>query len=53
LIPPANGTAFAQDIPGSRLLVFPELGHVPQEEAPAVTLAPVQEFLHSLADRQP
>ena len=48
LIPPENGLAFARDIPGSRLLTFPTLGHVPQEEDPAATLVPVQEFLQSL-----
>lgn len=48
LIPPENGQAFARDIAGSRLLTFPTLGHAPQEEDPAATLAPVQEFLRSL-----
>ena len=48
LIPPAYGEAFAREIKGSRLVRFPALGHVPQEENPAVTLEPVQEFLHSL-----
>ncbi|MET0519613.1 MAG: alpha/beta hydrolase [Burkholderiaceae bacterium] len=48
LIPPENGQAFARDIAGSRLLSFPALGHVPQEEDPAATLPPVQAFLHSL-----
>jgi pimeloyl-ACP methyl ester carboxylesterase len=48
LIPPENGLAFARDIAGSRLVTFPALGHVPQEEDPAATLVPVQEFLQSL-----
>lgn len=48
LIPPENGQAFARDIPGSRLVGFTGLGHVPQEEDPAATLKPVLEFLHSL-----
>jgi pimeloyl-ACP methyl ester carboxylesterase len=45
LIPPANGDRFAADIQGSQLVVFPELGHVPQEEDPAATVAVVQKFL--------
>ncbi|MFO1337958.1 MAG: alpha/beta fold hydrolase [Burkholderiaceae bacterium] len=45
LIPPANGDHFVRDIAGSRLVVFPELGHVPHEEDPARTLAAVKDFL--------
>jgi pimeloyl-ACP methyl ester carboxylesterase len=45
LIPPAWGERFAREIPGSRLQVFPGLGHVPQEEDPAATAAAVQAFL--------
>ena len=48
LIPPSNGQAFARDIAGSQLVTFPELGHVPQEEAPLDTVAPVQNFLTTL-----
>lgn len=45
LIPPAAGDRFDADIPDSRLVVFPELGHVPQEEDPVATLPPVLAFL--------
>jgi pimeloyl-ACP methyl ester carboxylesterase len=45
LIPPAVGREFARLIAGSRLVVFDDLGHVPQEEDPARTLQPVREFL--------
>jgi pimeloyl-ACP methyl ester carboxylesterase len=48
LIPPSNGAAFERDIAGSRLVTFPALGHVPQEEDPVTTLVPVQEFLTTL-----
>ena len=48
LIPPANGQAFARDIAGSQLLVLPGLGHVPHEEDPAASVAPVQAFLTTL-----
>lgn len=45
LVPPEHGQAFARDIPGSKLVMFDGLGHVPQEEDPAATLAAVQAFL--------
>jgi pimeloyl-ACP methyl ester carboxylesterase len=45
LIPPAIGQQFGRDIDGSRLIVFPALGHVPHEEDPAATVAVVREFL--------
>lgn len=48
LIPPSNAARFARDIPGSRVVRFPTLGHVPHEEDPAQTLAPVREFLATL-----
>lgn len=49
LIPPRWGEAFHQAIPGSRLVVFPELGHVPQEEDPAATLAALRAWLPQVA----
>lgn len=48
LIPPDNAAFFAKQIAGSRLVMFEALGHAPQEENPAATLKPVQEFLASL-----
>ena len=45
LIPPAVGERVRDDSPGSRLVVFPELGHVPQEEDPQRTAEAVKEFL--------
>ena len=45
LIPPVNGERFAKDIAGSQRVVFEGLGHVPQEEDPAATVAVVQQFL--------
>ena len=35
-------------IAGSRLVVFDDLGHVPHEENPARTVAPVKDFLLAL-----
>lgn len=49
LIPPRWGQAFQQAIPGSRLVMFPKLGHVPQEEDPAATLAALRDWLPEVA----
>lgn len=45
LIPPSAAERFRRDIAGSQLVTFPELGHVPQEEDPAGTVAAVAKFL--------
>jgi len=45
LIPPDNAKRFAADIAGSRLVVFEELGHVPQEEDPRQTVAAFKAFV--------
>ncbi len=45
LIPPAHGQRLAADIPGAKLQVFDDLGHVPHEEDPARTVAVVMDFL--------
>ncbi len=47
LIPPEVGQRFAREIAGSKLVVFDNLGHVPQEEDPARTVAEVRRFLGS------
>jgi pimeloyl-ACP methyl ester carboxylesterase len=47
LIPPEVAQRFARDIAGSKLVVFDNLGHVPQEEDPARTVAEVRRFLGS------
>jgi pimeloyl-ACP methyl ester carboxylesterase len=49
LIPPQWGRAFNQAIPNSKLVVFPNLGHVPQEEDPAATLAALRDWLPDVA----
>lgn len=48
LIPPANAERFHHDIVGSKLVMFPELGHVPQEEDPQRTVAELRRFLSAL-----
>jgi pimeloyl-ACP methyl ester carboxylesterase len=45
MIPYANAQDYLHAIPNSRLVSFPDLGHIPQEEAPARSLAPVRQFL--------
>ncbi|HWS28384.1 MAG TPA: alpha/beta hydrolase [Xanthomonadales bacterium] len=49
LIPPANGERFHADIQGSELVVFPDLGHVPQEEDAAQTVTAARRFLAARA----
>jgi pimeloyl-ACP methyl ester carboxylesterase len=45
LVPPANAQHFHNDIAGSQLVIFPGLGHVPQEEDAQASVAPVRAFL--------
>lgn len=45
LIPIESARRFHRDIAGSELVVFDDLGHVPQEEDPARTVAPAIAFL--------
>ena len=39
---------FVAAIPGSHLIVYPDAGHLLQEEAPAASAADVSAFLHGL-----
>ena len=45
MIPVANAQDYQRAMPGADLVVLPQLGHVPQEEAPAALLQPLQAFL--------
>lgn len=45
LIPPTTAARFGRDIAGSTVVIFPELGHVPHEEDPAVTFKVLKNFL--------
>ena len=45
LIPFDNAQDYLRHLPDARLVSFPELGHVPQEEAPEETLPPVAAVL--------
>jgi pimeloyl-ACP methyl ester carboxylesterase len=45
LIPPSTAKVFEAQIAGSQVVMLPGLGHVPQEEDPARSVAPVKAFL--------
>jgi len=45
LIPLGNAQDYLDHLSDARLVSFPDLGHVPHEEAPEKTLPPVAEFL--------
>jgi pimeloyl-ACP methyl ester carboxylesterase len=45
MVPVANAADYGRELPDSRLVVLPGLGHVPMEEDPARSLAPVRDFL--------
>ena len=45
LIPYSNAQDYLKAMRDARLVSFPDLGHVPMEEAPALSLPPVEAFL--------
>ncbi len=47
LIPLDSAEKFKRDLTNSQLIIFDHLGHVPQEEDPAATLAAFTKFLHN------
>jgi pimeloyl-ACP methyl ester carboxylesterase len=48
IVPTAQSIRLAAEIPGAKLVVIPDCGHVPQEEQPVAFLAAVTEFLSGL-----
>ena len=50
VIPPAYGPAFHDLIPGSKLVVFKDCGHVPHREQAGRVLQCVAEFVSTIAD---
>jgi len=48
LIEPAAARKFAAAIPGAQLILYPQVGHLPQIEIPQRSAADVAAFLHSL-----
>jgi pimeloyl-ACP methyl ester carboxylesterase len=49
LVPVDSALRFHRDIPGSRLVIFDDLGHVPQEEDPRRTVSALEQFLADTA----
>jgi pimeloyl-ACP methyl ester carboxylesterase len=47
LIPPSDAQRFHRDIAGSKLVIFDDLGHAPEEEDPGRSVAVVKQFLGS------
>jgi len=45
MVPPANAQDYLREIPNARLVMLPDLGHMPMEEAPAESAAAVMDFL--------
>ena len=45
IIPIANAADYTKALPNSALVALPDLGHVPQEEKPKDSLAPLVAFL--------
>ena len=45
MIPAINAQDYLRELPDARLVTFDGLGHVPHEEAPAITLPAVRAFL--------
>jgi 3-oxoadipate enol-lactonase len=45
LIPPQNGRALSERIPGAKLLILPDCGHLPQLEKPVETASAIRAFL--------
>ena len=48
LIPVAHGQKFADAIPGAELIIYPQTGHIPQEEKAAESVADLRAFLAGL-----
>lgn len=46
MIPVSNASDYLQAITGSRLVSWPDVGHLPQEEAAQLSLQAVADFLH-------
>lgn len=49
MVPPAHGRAYAEAVPGARLDVIEEAGHLPQIETPARLVDDVWDFAHEPA----
>jgi pimeloyl-ACP methyl ester carboxylesterase len=45
MIPPAHASDYQRAMPGAKLVTLPGVGHLPHEEAPALSLPVLQKFL--------
>jgi pimeloyl-ACP methyl ester carboxylesterase len=52
MVPPADGRRFADSIPGAKLIVYQDSGHVVQEEAADASAADVKVFMASLEPKK-
>lgn len=50
LVPVAHAHKFADAIPQAQLKVYPQVGHIPQEEIPAESVRDLREFLAGIGD---
>lgn len=50
LVPSSDGARFESLIPGARLIMYENVGHLPQEEAAEESLSDLQAFLAGLSD---
>jgi pimeloyl-ACP methyl ester carboxylesterase len=48
IVPTADSLKLAGELPGAKLVVIPEAGHVPHEEQPAAFMQAVEQFLKTL-----
>lgn len=48
LIPVANARAIAAAIPGAKLIIYPDTGHLPMEQAPDETTRDLRAFINTL-----
>ena len=48
LIPVAHARKFADAIPGAKLIIYPETGHIPQEEVAEASVADLRAFLETV-----
>jgi pimeloyl-ACP methyl ester carboxylesterase len=53
LIPVQSAKWFAETIPGSKLIIYPKVGHIPMEEVADQSAADVAAFLQALPPRIP
>jgi pimeloyl-ACP methyl ester carboxylesterase len=45
MIPSSNAAHYLRALPHAKLVLFPNLGHVPQEESPDESVQPLEQFL--------